>query len=236
MNVLSSNVNSVIKSVAWYVLHKSKWYREHTQIIEKIKTITCSLLNRLESTNWSLEDHTGKIGDTNAHKPGYQLKCALIHLDQAVNEKSRWPTSTRRLKRFYKYLWFYTFYYRFTRRMYAWNLRTAIAFSLWINEPDPKLRAGAKKWMKRISIFTKNQDNAFFVFTENAMTGDVAQGRIERAYERLDELAEVGHNKLFAWQKEKGEADPAGTGGVYGPGVDVLLPFWMYEHTTRKIK
>jgi hypothetical protein len=225
-------------SVAWNVLAQNNTTprtEKYMHCIELIQTITRVLLERLERTNWSLEDHTGLIGRTNAHKPNYQLKRALIHLDQAVNNKARWPTSSRKLKRFYKYLWFHTFYYRFTRRMYAWNLRTAVAFSLWINEKDPELREGAFKWMKRIASFTKDEDNAFFVFTENAMINDVSEERIERAQERLDSLAKYGHNKFFAWQKPKGEADPNGTRGGYGPGIDVLLPYWIKKQKQNGI-
>jgi hypothetical protein len=211
-------------SVAWNILGKNR----NIRVMDKIKTITKNLVDRLEDTNWSMKDHTGLVGDTgSAHRPRYQLKYALLHLNYIANGGKK-PSSFR-IRMLYKFMWFHTFYYRFTQQMFAWNLRSATAFSLWINETDVEQRLGAIKWMKRISSFTKDEDNAFFVFTESAMT-NVLPDRIKRAYERLEDLAAVGHNKFFAWQKSKGEADVAGTGGVTGPGIDVLLPYWAYTY------
>jgi len=220
-------------SVAWNILSKES---SENPLVEQskslIQSIARDLVDRLEKTNWSLEDHTGLVGNTNAHKLRDNLREALVLLNCTVNDIPR--PSTNKLKRFYRFLWFHTFYYRFTRRMYAWNLRTTNAFSLFINEPDPKLRAGAVKWMKRISSFTKDEDNAFFILTEAIMGNDVPSRRVDVALKALDQLAEVGHSKFFAWQKPKGTAKISGEGGRYGPGIDVMLPYWMHQYYLKR--
>ncbi len=221
-------------SVAWNALSKES---EENPLVEQskalIQSIAQDLVDRLEKTNWNLKDHTGFVGDTNAHKVKDNLREALLFLNCTVNNKPR--PSTKRLKRFYRFLWIHTFYYRFTRRMYAWNLRTTNAFSLWINEPDPKMRAGAMKWMKRISSFTKDEDNAFFILTEAIMGNDVSSKRVDVALKALYQLSKVGHSKFFAWQKPKGSASLAGTNGRYGPGIDILLPYWMHQYYLKRL-
>ena len=143
------------------------------------------------------------------------------------------------MKMFYKFIWLHTFYYRFTRRMYAWNIRTVVAFSLWLlssssvsRDDDSPHIDGSKKWMKRISKFTKEEDNPFFVFTENMMTGGgVSEDRINMAWREYNSLVEKGgHNSFFAWQKSKGEARSMGLDNSYGPGIDILLPYWLNEY------
>ena len=216
-------------AVAWKILNEIPKTKIVDECMVSIQTITRDLVMRLKNTNWSLEDHTGHVGKTNAHKPKHQLISALLHLNHVVNGKSM---PTFRLKMFYKFLWLHTCYYIFTRRMYAWNLRTAIAYSLWVNQTDSQLQTGAVKWIKHISQFTKNEDNAFFVFTECAMRG-VHQDRIAGASRQLEKLFTSGHNSFFAWQKSKGEAKPAGENDRYGPGIDILLPYWARAYQLR---
>ena len=201
--------------------------------INKIQEISSHLVFRLKSKKWSLKDHTDNVGDTNADVPSIQLRYALLLLNHIAYNRESFPALySFKMKMFYKFIWLHTFYYRFTRRMYAWNVRTTIAFTLWWmthSSNDTIHSKGSKKWFKRILKFTKSEDNPFFVFTENLMFGgSVSEERINRAwYEYNRHIERGGHNSFFAWQKPKGEADVMGDWNSYGPGIDILLPYWM---------
>jgi len=207
---------------------RSRVSEVHGKCTALVQSITGDLVDRLEETNWDLKDHTGYVGDTNANKPSNNLKIALKFLNSKINNKPM--PSVKKLDRFYKYLWLHTFYYRFTRATYAWNLRATIAYTLYLNDPREGVsRRGAIKWMKRILKFTKKEDNAYFVMLGACMGIMPSSKRWSRALKALESLAEHGHNSWFAWQKPKGEAKHREQDDRSGPNIDIMLPFWLYQ-------
>jgi len=92
-------------------------------------------------------------------------------------------------------------------------------------------RDGAKSWLSRLSKFTKNQDNPFFVYIEKASGLNVSDERIKRAEHQYNKLVDAGgHNSFFAWQKEKDNAAINGDYGRFGPNIDILLPYWLRQY------
>ena len=220
-------------TVAWKVINdgaqqitasqKEKLHEIRINIINIVNDLT----NRLKSENWSLKDNTGYIGKTNAHKPNTQLRYALLLLHASVNGQRNPKEYKLKMKLFFKFIRLHTFYYGLTRNMYAFNLRYMIAYTLYnLEEKD-----GAKKWMKRLSKFTKNKDNPCFMFTEMATELGVTSGRHTKANQEFDKHIESGgHNSFFEWQKEKGKARRNGEYDRYGPNIDIILPYWLRKY------
>ena len=219
-------------AVAWSVIN-SKWQIttplqakvDNVKII--IKEIVNDLVTRLEDTDWSLEDHTGFVGNTNAEKPNKQLRYTLLLLQSRINANEKPKQYRFRMKMFFRFIRLHTFYYGLTRNMYAFNLRYMIAHTLFtLGE-----REGAKSWLSRLSKFTKSEDNPFFVYIEKASELGISDERMNRANYQYNRLVDAGgHNSFFAWQKEKEEARKNGEYGRYGPNIDIILPHWMKKY------
>ena len=219
-------------AIAWNAIN-AKWQItapqaakvENVRIV--IKEIVDDLVSRLKETDWSLEDHTGFVGKTNANKPNTQLRYALLLLQSRINANEKPKQYRMRMKLFFRFVGLHTFYYGLTRNMYAFNLRYMIAHTLFmLGERD-----GAKSWLYRLSKFTKSEDNPFFVYIEKASELGVSDERLKRADYQYNRLIDVGgHNSFFAWQKEKEEARENGEYGRYGPNIDIILPHWMKKY------
>lgn len=219
-------------AVAWNAIN-AKWRVtspqaekvENVRII--IKEVVNDLVTRLQETNWSLKDHTGFVGKTNAHKPNKQLRYALLLLQSRVNGQEKPKQYKTRMKLFFKFIRLHTFYYGLTRNMYAFNLRYMIAHTLYITGEQK----GAKKWLDRLSKYTKSEDNAFFVYIEKACGLGVSDERMKGADHQYNRLVESGgHNSFFAWQKEKNKAASNGTNNRYGPNIDIILSYWLKKN------
>ncbi|MFQ5471470.1 MAG: hypothetical protein ACE5FA_01115 [Dehalococcoidia bacterium] len=192
-----------------------------SQCLRCIERVTGNLRRRLDETRGSLRDHTGRTHGTRAHRARAPLRHALRLLDHHVN-----VTPLRgSLKWMYRWPWLFTWYYRFTRDTFAWNLRLTTALTLWLlGEKD------AKRWVERCWRFVDHHNPWFQGIAETVGIPIKPRAKVV-ANARMELLLQRGYGGFFAWQKDWGEW---GAPDRIGPGIDVLLPAYLQRWAEKE--
>lgn len=211
-------------SVARAVLRRQIAYRGTHDALFEVSKISDALTTHLESTNWSLRDFPG--GKITARKPLHALRYALRLLQYRFNRTETSP-STWLLRQFFRFNRLATFYYWLPTKTFVWNLRIATAFAIWITASDDTIKEGAAKWLARCWRSSREMNNPFFAFSQHVVNGSEISMTADTLIEHVAS-ATVGHDGFFAWQKPRSEQTPAGD--HVGPGIDVLLPYWMRRY------
>ncbi|GAG36100.1 unnamed protein product, partial [marine sediment metagenome] len=132
------------------------------------------------------------------------------------------PSST-----FFQTLCFHTFYYnRSITRTFAFNLRAINAHSLLVLGDFHEDEKGARSWEKIIWKSVAADHNPHFAALHNCWTGyPMPNGAWSNFMRRTNET----YYKFFSWQKDPEEWWPSDR-LTDGPGLDILLPYWMMRY------
>ena len=188
----------------------------------RIAEIVADLIARLRATGWSLEDQTGATG-TNAHRLDPPLRLAL----EALHHATLVSPSERPSSRFFKSVGLHTAYYnRHITRTFAWNLHAMNAHTLVLLSDHHLEERGVRRWERRIWRFLAADDNPHFAAMHFAWR---AEPMPELAWKNLQRRAADNYYKFFSWERDP-DAWWHGVESTEGPGLDVLLPYWMQRY------
>lgn len=156
---------------------------------------------RLESTEFVIMDHEGRTGTGPPRATGsLRLQLAALHL--AVVRESGDQAAYREAAAFYQNVWRKVFAFgRFGNPVdllnrfnnlddyFAWNLRFARIYTVWLLETDPKRRTTIRRFVRRkLWSHVQSHRNTYFTFLYNAMEGTDDE-RMDAAVLGLKELA-----------------------------------------------
>ncbi|MCH7908322.1 MAG: hypothetical protein IIB38_01750, partial [Candidatus Hydrogenedentes bacterium] len=185
---------------------------EHKKIVRAIEIageITRALYTRIKGRHFHIRDQEGKAGASSAVTG--LLRLQLLAVNRAALRPSGVDARTEReYKRAYrKTLPFGRWgspadlFNRFNNmtEYYAWNLRFARAYSVWLLEDDPKRKRGMRNYTrKQLWKHVRSHKNTHFTFLYNAMAPE-ANDRIEAAVYNLKALSlrpvRTWHSPLF---------------------------------------
>ncbi len=197
---------------------------EHEEIRHRVAAIASALARRLRETAGSLIDHEGRTG-TNAHQIDAPLRLAVEALERATRaEQDAKPTNAffdaTRLRTAYYNRWF--------MRTFVFNLHMLNAHTLLVLREHHRDEVGVRRWQNRLWSLVQDDENPHFAALHFAATGVPPSAK---ALANLRRRAEESYPGFFAWEK-----DPDDWWGsarkVRGPGIDVLLPYWMLRYYT----
>jgi len=186
-----------------------------------VKLIIDDLYKRFLDTDWSLEDHTGKSG-TSAGKLDAPLKLIVKSLHRSTH-----GTGSRPKAWFFRWIWLVTIHYnRWITNTYSFGLNLFDAHSLLLLNKEHKEAKGVSKWHERLWSFVRRDKNPHFAALHLAATGDPIPTE-EMA--NLERRGEEPYRKFFSWSRPPKDWWSDGNDVRRGPGIDVLLPYWMNE-------
>lgn len=172
-----------------------RWAREIAAYLAE------TLWRRLEATDFEIRDHNGLSG-ISAYRVTGSLRLQLAALHRAVAREGSSQAAYAYADAFYRATWRKVFVFgrmgapsdlvnRFNNlnEYYAWNLRFARAYTVWLLEPRPKRRHVLAAYVRRkLWAHVESHRNAHFTFLYNAMAG-TADARMEAGVMALKELA-----------------------------------------------
>jgi hypothetical protein len=186
-----------------------------------VKLAIANLHARFRETKWSLVDHTGKTG-TSAHKLDAPLRLVVKALHRRAHGFGNKPK-----ERFFRWIWLTTMHYnRWITNTYSFGLNLLDAHSLTLLHRDHKESKGVCNWHKRLWRFVRKDDNPHFGALHLAATGEPLSAK---SVANLERRSEEPYRKFFAWSKDPADWWDDGSDKRTGPGIDVLLPYWMNE-------
>jgi hypothetical protein len=186
-----------------------------------VKKTIGELHARFLETNWSLEDHEGKTG-TSAHKLDAPNKLVVKALYRRAHGSGDKPKAW-----FFRFIWLVTIHYnRWITNTYSFGLNLFDAHSLMLLNKDHKEAKGARTWHNRLWRFVRKDKNPHFEALHLAATGEPIS---TEAMANLERRGEEPYRKFFSWSRPPKDWWSDGNDVRRGPGIDVLLPYWMNE-------
>ncbi len=195
-------------------------------IRERVREITAALARRLRESDGSLVDHEGRTG-TNAHRIDAPLELALAALEHATtNASSAPPTSA-----FFQQVGLRTAYYnRWLMRTFVFHLHLMNAHTLLLLRDHHAEHAEVRRWHDKLWSFVTADENPQFAALHHAATGAPPSAD---SLGHLERRSRENYRGFFAWEKDP-EAWWDDTRTVRGPGIDVLLPYWMLRYAVAE--
>jgi hypothetical protein len=131
---------------------------------------------------------------------------------------------------FFEHLHLNTAYYnRSITRTFVWNLHAMNAHSLTLLADHHRETRGVGRWEENIWRFTARDDNPHFAALHIAWTEEPMP---KAAWQNLERRAANPYYKFFCWDKDP-EHWWHQAQQTEGPGLEVLLPYWMLRYYAR---
>jgi len=199
---------------AWYLVPPAR---------DQIFIIVDDLWQRMNKTNYSLRDHTGNTHGTTAHMLDEPLKVCLKSLYKAVINRTAPKADSFFFNPFIN--WLMTLHYNRTiQGTYSYNLNLLMAHALLMLEPYHKCDVGVRQWRKRLHDMVAKDSNPHF---DMLGVGHMTVGSVDALWRRIN----VPYHKGFCWSRDPEEwFGFSSSSDKVGPGIDVLLPYWMHQY------
>ena len=163
--------------------------------------IARALYTRIEERRFHIRDQEGKAGASSAVTGLLRLQLLSVYRS-VLREADGDPVELKRIERKYGLAYRKTLLFgrwgspadlvnRFNNidQYYAWNLRFARTYSVWLLEDDPKRKRGMRNYTrKQLWKHVRSHKNTHFTFLYNAMDPE-AMDRIEAAVYNLKALS-----------------------------------------------